>query len=105
MFYQTITHKRDQWLSRPNCPALPLTAYIEQRGMMRDAQVDAVKTYLYLKIECRNQPLAELFKQGKFNTLTHDDIDNMPLSASARRVFSVVRKASAFACPLDASAS
>ena len=54
---------------------------------MRDAQVDAIKTYLYLKIECRNLPLAELFKQGKFNTLTHDDIDNMPLSAAARRVF------------------
>lgn len=54
---------------------------------MRDAQVDAIKTYLYLKIECQDQPLAELFKQGKFNTLTHDDIDNMPLSASARHVF------------------
>ena len=87
MFYHIITHKRDQWLSRPDCPALPLIAYIEQRGKMRDAQVDAIKTYLYLKIECQNQPLAELFKQGKFNTLTHDDIDNMPLSAAARRMF------------------
>lgn len=87
MFYHIITHKRDQWLSRPDCPALPLIAYMEQRGKMRDAQVDAIKTYLYLKIECQNLPLAELFKQGKFNTLTHDDIDNMPLSAAARRVF------------------
>ena len=87
MFYHIITHKRDQWLSHPDCPALPLIAYMEQRGKMRDAQVDAIKTYLYLKIECRNLPLAELFKQGKFNTLTHDDIDNMPLSAAARRVF------------------
>ena len=87
MFYNIITNKRNQWLSRPDCTALPLIAYIEQRGMMRDAQVDAIKTYLYLKIECRNQPLAELFRQGKFNTLTNDDIDNMPLSAAARRVF------------------
>ena len=87
MFYQIITNKRDQWLSHPDCPALPLIAYMEQRGKMRDAQVDAIKTYLYLKIECRNLPLAELFKQGKFNTLTHDDIDHMPLSAAARRVF------------------
>ena len=87
MFYRIITNKRDQWLLRPNCTALPLIAYIEQRGKMRDAQVDAIKTYLYLKIECQNQPLAELFKQGKFNTLTHDDIDNMPLSAAARKVF------------------
>ena len=87
MFYNIITNKRNQWLSRPDCSALPLIAYIEQRGKMRDAQVDAIKTYLYLKIECQNQPLAELFKQGKFNTLTHDDIDNMPLSAAARMVF------------------
>ena len=87
MFYHIITQKRDEWLSRPGCTALPLIAYIEQRGKMRDAQVDAIKTYLYLKIECLNQPLAELFKRGKFNTLTHDDIDNMPLSAAARRVF------------------
>ena len=87
MFYNIITNKRDRWLSRPDCTALPLIAYIEQRGMMRDAQVDAIKTYLYLKIECQNLPLAVLFKQGKFNTLSHDDIDNMPLSAVARRVF------------------
>lgn len=87
MFYNIITNKRNQWLSRPGCTALPLIAYIEQRGKMRDAQVDAIKTYLYLKIECQNLPLAELFKQGKFNTLSHDDIDNMPLSAVARRVF------------------
>ena len=87
MFYDIITNKRNQWLSRPDCPALPLLAYIEQRGKMRDAQVDAIKTYLYLKIECQNLPLAELFIQGKFNTLSHDDIDDMPLSAAARRVF------------------
>lgn len=87
MFYNIITNKRNEWLSRPDCPALPLIAYIEQRGKMRDAQVDAIKTYLYLKIECQNLPLAELFKQGKFNTLNGDDIDNMQLSASARKVF------------------
>ena len=87
MFFNIITNKRDQWLSHPGCTVLPLIAYMEQRGKMRDAQVDAIKTYLYLKIECRNQPLAKLFKQGKFNTLTNDDIDNMPLSAVARSVF------------------
>ena len=87
MFYNIITTKRDQWLSRPDSPASLLITYIEQRGKMRDAQVDAIKTYLYLKIECQNQPLAVLFKQGKFNTLSLDDIDNMPLSAAARMVF------------------
>lgn len=87
MFYKIITNKRDQWLSKPDCTALPLIAYIEQRGKMRDAQIDAIKTYLYLKIECQNLPLAALFRQGRFNTLTTGDIDNMPLSTSARKVF------------------
>ena len=87
MFYNIITNKRNEWLSHADCPALPLITYIEQKGKMRDAQVDAIKTYLYLKIECQNLPLAVLFKQGKFNTLSHDDIDNMQLSAVARRVF------------------
>ena len=71
MFYNIITTKRDQWLSRPDSPASLLITYIEQRGKMRDAQVDAIKTYLYLKIECQNQPLAVLFKQGKFNSSIH----------------------------------
>lgn len=87
MFYKIITNKRDQWLMCPDCPASPLITYIEQRGKMRDAQVDAIKTYLFLKIECQNLPLAELFKKGKFNTLTHEGIDDMSLSAAARRVF------------------
>ena len=87
MFYNIITNKRNEWLSHADCPALPLITYIVQKGKMRDAQVDAIKTYLYLKIECQNLPLAVLFKQGKFNTLSHNDIDNMQLSAVARRVF------------------
>ncbi|MBQ0063750.1 MAG: DEAD/DEAH box helicase family protein [Prevotella sp.] len=87
MFYDIITKKRDQWLSQTDCVALPLISYIETKGKMRDAQIDAIKTYLYLKIECQNLPLAELFKQGRFNTLTLKDIDNIPLSTEARKVF------------------
>lgn len=87
MFYRLIQNKRDAWLSSKSCTVQDILKYIEHKGMMRDAQVDAIKTYLYLKIECHNLPLAELFKQGKFNTLSHDDIDNLPLSAVARNVF------------------
>lgn len=34
--------------------------------MMRDAQVEAIKTYLFLKIECRNKPLWKLFSKSIF---------------------------------------
>ena len=48
---------------------------------MRDAQIDAIKTFLYLKIVCRNLPLKQLFLQGFFNTL---DIREEPLTDTAR---------------------
>jgi len=87
MFYNIITNKRDQWFSQPDCTALPLITYIEQVGKMRDAQIDAIKTYLFLKIACDNHPLAELFKRGMFNSLTDTEIDNLPLTSLARDAF------------------
>lgn len=64
MFYQLIKNKRDQWSQSPSCPVKSLIEYIESRGMMRDAQIEAIKTYLFLKIACGNRPLWELFYNG-----------------------------------------
>lgn len=64
MFYQLIKNKRDHWIQSPSCPVKPLIDYIESRGMMRDAQIEAIKTYLFLKIACGNRPLWELFYKG-----------------------------------------
>lgn len=50
MFYQLIQNKRDQWFRSSDCTVRDIVDYIYRRGMMRDAQVDAIKTYLYLKI-------------------------------------------------------
>ena len=35
--------------------------------MMRDAQIDAIKTLLFLKIKCEGKPLYKLFSEGYFN--------------------------------------
>ena len=48
---------------------------------MRDAQIDAIKTYLFLKIACQGKPLFTLFKEGAFNTL---DLNALELSQSTR---------------------
>ena len=48
---------------------------------MRDAQVDAIKTYLFLKIACGCAPLSQLFCQGAFNTL---DLEQEEISTSVR---------------------
>ncbi|MBO7145820.1 MAG: DEAD/DEAH box helicase family protein [Salinivirgaceae bacterium] len=87
MFYRLIKTKRDQWLSQSDCPVLNLIKYIEDNGKMRDAQIEAIKTYLFLKIACENKPLAEIFKKGLFNTLTNSDIDNLSMSTDARQIF------------------
>lgn len=84
MFYKLIERKRDAWLADRLCPAVDLLKYILQRGMLRDAQIEAIKTYLYLKIACGNKNLAQLFIDGTFNTLTEAELDAMPLSVAAR---------------------
>jgi len=50
---------------------------------MRDAQIEAIKTYLFLKIACGNKPLWQLFCEGDFLTI---DINNMPLTVRSREV-------------------
>ena len=80
MFYKMITKKRDEWFAA-DCPVKNIVSYIEATNQMRDAQIDAIKTYLYLKIACNNQPLAELFSAGNFNSI---DFDNLELSLMTR---------------------
>ena len=51
--------------------------------MMRDAQIEAIKTYLYLKIACQGKPLWQLFAEGVFN---ETDVDAEEINAEAREV-------------------
>lgn len=81
MFYQMITNARNHWLASQDCAVKDLITYIENTCQMRDAQVDAIKTYLFLKIGCNCKPLALLFQEGRFNTL---DLQTVELSTPAR---------------------
>ena len=81
MFYKIIENKRNQWLSSSDCTITSLIDYIVKTGQMRDAQIDAIKTYLFLKIACQGKPLSTLFKEGAFNTL---DLNTLELSQSTR---------------------
>ena len=75
MFYKIIERARDCWYASPECTVTDLINYMEKRGYLRDAQIDAIKTYLYLKVACNCQPLKKLFCQGVFNTLNLDDLE------------------------------
>ena len=90
MFYQLIEKKRNEWLASKDCTITDLLHYIEQRGMMRDAQLEAIQTYLFLKIACQNQPLWQLFVNGYFNDI---NIDQIELTEAARQIFSTNKAA------------
>ena len=83
MFFKLIENKRDEWLRTSDCTVRDLLKYIEARGMMRDAQYEAIKTYLYLKIGCANRPLWQLFTEGVFNSL---DLSELELTTASRAV-------------------
>lgn len=81
MFYKMIEAKRNEWMASSACPVKPLISYMEQRGELRDVQIEAIQTYLFLKIACDSRPLADLFCHGMFNTL---NLEEAELSANTR---------------------
>lgn len=83
MFYKIIERKRDEWLNSRGCVVSDLVSYIERHHKMRDAQIDSIKTYLFLKIECKNRPLWESFASGLFNST---DVDSLEVNRATREV-------------------
>lgn len=81
MFYKMIANARDRWFASTSCTVNGVVNYIEKKGQMRDAQIEAIKTYLFLKVACKCAPLAKLFCQGMFNTL---NLEKEELSSSTR---------------------
>ncbi len=75
MFYKMITKKRDEWFLSNRCNIKHLVDYMETTGQLRDVQIDAIKTYLFLKIEGQCKPLAKLFQEGFFNSIDIDDLE------------------------------
>lgn len=61
-----IAAQVSRWLAVPNCPATPLLAYMRTAGKLRDVQIAALQTYLFLLLEGKNQTLAQLWMQGAF---------------------------------------
>lgn len=81
MFYKMIENKCKEWYSSNQCTVNPIIDYIEKAGQMRDAQVEAIKIYLFLKIGCECRPLEILFRNGVFNSINLNDVE---LSTSTR---------------------
>ena len=75
MFYKMIENKCKEWYNSGQCTVRNLIEYIEKTGQMRDAQIEAIKVYLFLKIGCECKPLEFLFRYGYFNSINLNDIE------------------------------
>ena len=84
MINRIIQKKRDEWLNSDDCPIKDLLSYMLKREFLRDAQIEAIKTYLYLKIEHQARPLAELFSTSAFSSL---NISELALPESVKKKF------------------
>lgn len=82
MFHELIKLKMEEWYQSDDCKINDIINYIIREDKMRDAQIEAIKMYLFFKIYCKNLPLAKLFKDGYF--LRNIDIDSLPLSKQLR---------------------
>lgn len=70
MLNNIINIKKNQWLQSKDCSIIELINYIKNAGKLRDTQIEAIETYLFLKIQGENKPLWTLFSEGFFNTGT-----------------------------------
>lgn len=87
MLEPLIAAKVRHWLDQPGCPATPLLAYMRTAGKLRDVQIAALQTYLYLLLEGRNQALTQLWMQGLFAKAASYDGPRSRVPQIARDVF------------------
>ena len=85
MLQELIKFKKSEWLNSPECKVKSLVDYIKVKGELRDAQIDAIETYLYLKIKGENKPLWLLFCEGVFSM--NEDLSKLHISQEAREIF------------------
>ncbi|MCX7109957.1 MAG: DEAD/DEAH box helicase family protein [Proteobacteria bacterium] len=84
MLHDLIYNKAHQWILSDDCPANSLFRHFKNNGNLREAQIQALLVYLYLKLEGGNKPLATLFKEGYFSQ--DEDLSSLNINQQARTV-------------------
>ncbi len=84
MLNALISQRAQSWFAQPDCPARAIIEHIRQRGFLREAQIEAIKTYLFLKIEGGNRPLWQLLCEGGLTQ--SEDLSRLHISEQAREV-------------------
>lgn len=85
MLHQIIYTKTQEWLQSEDCAVKSFIEYIRKTDKLRQAQIEAIEVYLFLKIKGDNKPLWQLFAEGFFiNTI---ELDTLNINTKARQVF------------------
>lgn len=85
MLKHIIKTKVERWLQAPDCSITSLLEYIKSKGELRKPQIEAIETYLFLKIIGENKPLWQLFSEGFF--CDSSQIDELKISNKTREYF------------------
>lgn len=86
MLHYIIQQKKNEWLQSDGCTIRDLVKYIRDEGHLRDTQIEAIETYLFLKIQGQNKPLWQLFSEGFFTNGT--DLTKLDINQIAREYLS-----------------
>ena len=84
MLQTVIEYHKNQWINSDECTIRPIIDYIKNKGQLREAQYEAIETYLFLKIKGQNKPLWELFSEGFFSN--DDDLSKLNINQTARKI-------------------
>jgi len=85
MLQSIIEFHKNQWINSDECTIKPIISYIQSKGQLREAQTNALETYLFLKIKGQNKPLWQLFSEGFFSN--GEDLSKSNINQKAREIF------------------
>jgi len=82
MLNRIIKLRSKQWLQSADCAVKDLIKHIRKVGFLREAQIEAIEIYLFLKLKGNNKPLWKLFAEGFFANGT--DLTKLNINQNAR---------------------
>ncbi len=83
MLSKVLKIKKDKWINSDECQIKEVISYIKTKNKLREAQIEAIEIYLFLKIKGNNKPLWQLFSEGFF--IEDDNFDGFEQTLSQNR--------------------
>lgn len=93
MLNNLIFRKVQEWINSDTCTVKPLFEHINRNSNLREAQIQALLVYLFLKIEGGNKPLSTLFSENFFGY--DEDLSILNINQNVRKVLESNRAAKA----------